>query len=147
MALTETRRTTKVDGGAIPHRLSIPVAGGETLFQGGMVCVDANGNLNPAEDLAGLKRVCGVMRKEADNSEGSAGDINGEIDHGAFWFDNNGASVTAGDRFDLCYAISDEGVAILGTGDRPIAGTILDVDASLGVLVLIGAYFAVEPPP
>lgn len=138
MALTAARNTVKADSLPLPSRGSAPLAATTTVFEGGMVCLDTSGRMVPASATAGLSAVVGRASDDYDNDPGAAGAITGEYVPGAFWWDNSGTSVTVADIGSLCYAVDDEAVHRNQSGSRPIAGVILDVDATRGVLVQTG---------
>ena len=68
-ALTSDRNTEY----SLGDLLAIPVAAGERIFAGSLVCADADGYAVPAEDAAGLA-FQGVATSQADNSSGDDGD-------------------------------------------------------------------------
>jgi len=129
MALTAERDTPQMDDVAHQNSFSLPVAAGATIYGGGMVCTDADGRAVPASATAGLSPVVGRAEDDADNALGGAGAINVTVLPGTFRFDNSGTSITIANRFDPCYAVDDEAVHLSDAGGRPLAGTIVDVDA------------------
>jgi len=69
-ALTHDRNTEY----SLGDLLSIPVAAGERIFSGSLVCSNSGGYAVPADDAAGLVFE-GVATEQADNRNGSNGDI------------------------------------------------------------------------
>lgn len=70
-ALTQDRNTEY----SLGDLLAIPVAAGEEIFAGSLVCSNASGYAVPGEDAAGLVFE-GVAAEGVDNSTGSNGDLN-----------------------------------------------------------------------
>jgi len=69
-ALTQDRNTEY----SLGDLLAIPVAAGEEIFAGSLVCSSGAGYAVPAADTAGLKFE-GVATENVDNSGGSDGDL------------------------------------------------------------------------
>ncbi len=69
-ALTQDRNTEY----SLGDLLAIPVAAGEQIFAGSLVCSNASGYAAPAEDAAGLVFE-GVATQRADNRLGGDGDL------------------------------------------------------------------------
>lgn len=117
-----------------------PLAASTKVYAGGLVALNTSGYAVPASADATLV-VDGVAMEQIDNSSGSAGDLNVEVRAGLFWFSNSSAAdeITAGDEGDLCYAADDQTVAKTSSSStRPVAGRVVDVDSSKGVLVYVG---------
>jgi hypothetical protein len=79
----------------------------------------------------------GRAKETVDNSSGSAGDLNVEIEKGIFRFANSSSTdeITRADIGSNCYIVDDQTVAkTSGSSTRSVAGKIFDVD-SLGVWV------------
>jgi len=69
------------------------------------------------------------------------GTLTASVTAGAFWYTNSGTSITVADLYAPCYAVDDEAVhQHSNNGARLIAGVIVDVDATLGVCVLLSPY-------
>jgi hypothetical protein len=150
MALT-TARNTKTQG--MPRTLNPqPVAANTTLHVGGLACLDANGDLVPAQrtgaDNLATLRVWGVVGgllygypgQEPINTSaalipgtslpaGAAGAIKATGDEGTFLFDIGGATIAQKDIGALCYAEDDHTVYLAQDTTRPIAGTIVGLEA------------------
>lgn len=108
-----------------------PVKAGAILYAGGMAAIDASGLAVPAAAVAAL-RVIGRTNQRADNTGGVDGAIRARVDRGIFRFANSASADAIGlkDVGQSCYAVDDQTVALTnGSGARPVAGTIFDVDA------------------
>jgi len=116
-----------------------PVAASTVIYTGALVAFNASGYLTPGAVSAALV-AGGVARDYADNSSGADGDVEIEVWGGLFWVGNG----TGGDEITLahvgspCYYLDDQTVSNNdGTGTRSAAGTILDVNATDGVLIKV----------
>lgn len=110
---------------------AVALAATTTVFEGGMVAVNATGFMVPA-GAAGAKRVIGVARDTYDNSAGDDGDLLGDIERGCSQFDNSAAAdaITNANIGRPCYAVDDHTVALTSNGGARIyAGIIVGVDA------------------
>lgn len=136
-ALTAKRDTRKQVGDPIPPRVGLGMAA-DVGYKGGMAAVNASGYLQAAGQAV-AENVIGRFVDTYDNSGGSPGDINGEVEQGVFrWA--NGDSIAIANIGDPCYASDDQTVAKSdAAGSRPFAGIIVDVD-SQGVWVLQGLF-------
>ncbi len=125
-ALTKDRDTSRRDDA----RYGYPVAASTRLHAGGLVALNASGYAVPASAVSTLT-VMGVAVAPADNSTGAAGDIDVLTEtRGAFKLANDG-SVTRAHVGKKAYAVDDQTVAATdGSGARPVAGIIKDLDAS-----------------
>ncbi len=136
---TSAARDTKQEAGPVRAE-NLPVAASTTIWTGSLVADNNAGYAVPAS-ASGVLIVAGVAQEDVDNSAGSAGDETVELLSGVVARFANSASADAiaiTERYDICYAVDDETVAkTSGTGLRPIAGIVMDVD-STGVWVLVG---------
>lgn len=125
-ALTKDRDTKRRDDMHYSH----PVAASACLYAGGMVALNAIGYAVPASASAALT-VLGVADGYADNRAGADGDLRVSVKVcGAFHLANDG-SIDRTHIGKAAYAVDDQTVAATdGTGTRPAAGTIRDVDAT-----------------
>ena len=125
-ALTKDRDTPRRDDA----RYGYPVAASTRLYAGGLVALNASGYAVPASAVATLT-VMGWSVSPADNSTGAAGDINVLTEtRGAIKLANDG-SITRAHVGKKAYAVDDQTVAATdGSGTRPAAGIIKDLDAS-----------------
>jgi hypothetical protein len=111
--------------------VSLPVAASVKIYAGALVALDSNGNAKPGETATGLLGI-GRAEAQADNSSGSAGDINVEVRKGVFRFENSagGDEITLADIGADCYIVDDSTVAKTdGTSTRSVAGKVFDVDS------------------
>lgn len=138
-ALTAPRNTARIGDTNQPSLFKAPIAASTKLYQGGIVCLNASGLAVPGSVSTTLKAM-GVALKTYDNSSGGASAFNIEARAGVHWF-NSG---TAGDTIAqanvgaLCYIMDDNTVGLTtGGATRSIAGTIVDVDATLGIAVRV----------
>lgn len=125
-ALTADRNTAMRDG----HIVSLPVAASVKIYAGALVALDSSGNAKPGETATGILGI-GRAESQADNSSGSAGDINVEVRKGVFRFENStgGDEITLSDIGSDCYIVDDSTVAKTdGTSTRSVAGKVFDVD-------------------
>lgn len=142
MALTASRNTALRQPSDVK---SFPVAAATTLYQGGIACTNAAGNLVPASTALHLKcvgRIEGDSRSggDCDNSTGAAADKYCDVKKGIFlWANSAGAdAITNAARGQLCYLVDDQTVALTdASGTRSIAGVIEDVETA-GVWVRMG---------
>lgn len=113
--------------------------GTDIVYSGGMVGRSSTGLCVAAQAVAG-QRVLGVAMETVDNSAAASG-VYCEIARGAFWFANSATTDEILDDHlgEVCYAVDDNVVAITRgtTGIRPIAGRVMAIDSTLGVLVEI----------
>jgi len=126
-ALTSDRNTAMRDG----HTVSLPVAASKKIYAGALVARDAGGYATPGAAAAGLRGV-GRAEAQADNSSGQAGDLSVEVRKGVFRFGNSSGAdeITRADIGSDCYIVDDSTVARTdGTGTRPVAGKVFDVDS------------------
>lgn len=134
-ALAKDRNTARRNG----DQYSDPVAASVLIYEGALVCLDASGNATPGATATTLV-ARGVAESRADNSDGSAGDIQVSSRAGVFRFANSAAAdeITRAEIGDTAYIVDDQTVAKTdGTSTRSAAGTVMDVD-SVGVWVKVG---------
>lgn len=106
-------------------RFRDPLAADVHIFKGSMVALNASGNALPAVPTA--TRVRGVALSEADNIDGSAGDVTVDIERGPFLFANAGTNpVTRAHIGTNVYVVDDNTVTSSST-DTIVAGKCLDV--------------------
>lgn len=144
-ALIQERNTLRLDGSgaALPDYLRPGVAASETIWQGGMVAINAAGTAQRPQ-TAGSLACIGRAEIDVNNSLGAANALTVQVGHGAFkWAQGSGAdTITAANLFQKCYAIDDQTVGLTNGysfgSARPLAGIIIQVDADNGVWVLMG---------
>ncbi|NLW49849.1 MAG: hypothetical protein GXY85_03275 [Candidatus Brocadiaceae bacterium] len=104
-ALTSDR----VTGYSLGDLLAIPVAGGECIYCGALVCANADGCAVPAADAAGLVFE-GIATERADNDNGDDGDVHVVVRRrGRFRLDYRGALTQAAMAARVC-AVDDHTV-------------------------------------
>lgn len=120
-------------------KFSLPIAASQTIFQGGLVGINAAGKVvrggGVASGFAGalLGRACASVDSPAVDSEY-------EFEQGVFCFTNNG--LTAADVNGLVFADDDNTVS--ATDTNVIAGLLVRVD-SAGAWVKVGFFgFALD---
>jgi predicted RecA/RadA family phage recombinase len=117
--------------------ISLPLASGASIFTGGMVALNAAGSCVAASDTAALV----IVGRAAAPALYSAGDRYVEVERGVFWYANGSNAVEAADRGQICYVEDDQTVGDRAGTNGVIAGTVEDVDTTLGVLVnMTGQY-------
>lgn len=124
------------------NRLKLPLAAVK-CWQGGMACIDTTAGTYVTNGKASTTLVrIGIFEETVDNSGGAAGDLSATVkldrERIGIWFANSAAgdAITAAQRFQDCYIVDDQTVAKTdATGTRSVAGKVLDVDATKGVLV------------
>jgi hypothetical protein len=141
MAALSAARNTKESGNAGRSLHELPVDAGKVCHQGGIGCLDqADGLAKPGVTATTLVAL-GRIENTADNSGGADGAVKVLIKEGDFWWGNSASSdaIAADDIGKTCYIVDDQTVALTdGTGTRSAAGKVVNVDASLGVLVRMG---------
>lgn len=124
-ATTSDRNTKRRDG----VDFSFPVGAAKTIHVGTIVALNA-GNAEEASTATGLVAV-GVAQELADNSGGSAGDVNVLVRRGVWAFVNSASTdeLTLSDVGSTCYLVDNQTVAKTdGTSTRSEAGVVRDVN-------------------
>lgn len=135
MALTAERDTQRKAG----EQFEYEVAASTTIYAGALVVINASGYAEPGTTATNKKAV-GRCEATADNSSGSAGDINVKVRAGEFQWGNSASAdeITEADVGKFAYIVDDETVAkTSSSGTRSIAGVITAVDSD-GVWVKMG---------
>ena len=130
-ALSADRNTERQDR----VQQEYPVAASTTIYAGSMVCMNATGYAIPAEDTAGLQLV-GVAEEQADNSSGSAGDINVKV-----------RQVGAHEMTASGLTIADEGKPCWISDDQTVSKTPANVFAGIirDYISATSCYLDIEP--
>jgi hypothetical protein len=136
MALTASRNTRRDGGEVTPEKTERIVRNAVQVYQGGMVVADAAGTIVPAGNANGVTQVIG--RAESDVLGDGTRTV--RVTSGCMWYTNTGSSIFADDLYKSCYATDDEAVQLSDAGTLPKAGIIVDIDATLGVCVLMSPY-------
>jgi hypothetical protein len=128
----------------LPEVLSLPMSASLKIWKGGLVAASTAAATKGQAFKAGAslaQQVVGIAIQTVDNSSGAAGVMSINVEAGGFWFANSGG----GDAIDLqhigmpAYVVDDQTVALTdNAGTRLIAGTIVNLDSNLGVLVVVG---------
>lgn len=111
--------------------LNLAVAANVLCYAGGLAALDANGRVTPGATATGLKGI-GRFKDRVDNSTGSAGDLNADVERGCFQYANSSSAdaITEADVGRPCFIVDDQTVAKTdGGGTRSVAGVVADVDA------------------
>lgn len=138
-ALNSARDTSEIVQGA--KYLSLPVKGKTTIYQGGLVALDAEGYAVPGKKAAGLT-AAGRAEETVENT-GADGNLAVRVARGVFVFDNTATAankITQAHILQPCYIEDDQTVTALAAGTS-IAGTVIRVDAD-GVAVETGHVVA-----
>lgn len=136
-ALTGNRDTAAATGAT---SITLPVAANARIYQGAIVVTNSSLYASPAALATGLCAI-GRASAEANNTGGAAGAISIKVDRGMFWYANHGGDpVTLAALNNTCYLLDDQTVTrTSATNTRSPAGRVINVDATRGVLVEIGA--------
>jgi hypothetical protein len=141
MALTKDRNTPSRAGQTFNYPLS-----NVKVYAGSIGCINSSGYLTKGATATGLKCV-GRINEQVDNSAGSAGDLNAEVENGIFRFANSADAdaIALADVGNVCFIVDDQTVAkTSGSSTRSPAGIIEDVDTD-GVWVRMGQDALVAP--
>ena len=117
--------------------LSLPVKAQTTIYQGGLVVLDADGYAIPGKKAAGLT-AAGRAEQTIENTGGD-GEQFIRVARGVFVFDNTTTAankITQAHLLKPCYIEDDQTVTALADG-ASAAGMVIHVDAD-GVAVEIG---------
>jgi hypothetical protein len=150
MSLSAARNTRFL--GQYERLMHQPVEAATTLYVGGLVALDANGYLVPAQDTGSeslatliVYGICsgtylGYPGQNPVNTTsmlipgtnlpaGTAAAISAECFTGIALLDIGGSSITQDDIGKLCYAEDDHTVYLAQDTTRPVAGTIVGLEA------------------
>lgn len=126
-ALTSDRNTEY----SLGDLLSIPVAAGERIFAGSLVCSNADGQAVPASDGAGLVFE-GIATAQVDNRNGSDGDLSVVVRRrGRFKLDYRGA-ITQAAQSARAFAVDDHTVDAADDVTNDVLVGIIDKVESAG---------------
>ncbi len=117
--------------------LSLPVKANTTIYQGGIVALDADGYAIPGKKAAGLT-AAGRAEETVENT-GEDGEQSICVARGVFVFDNTATAankITQAHLLKPCYIEDDQTVTALATG-ASAAGIVIRIDED-GVAVEIG---------
>ena len=141
-ALTKERDTPEIANGG--KRLSLPMAGSTTIYQGAMVALNADGFAIPAKKAAGL--TAAGRAEETVSNPGSDGAVSVRVARGIFVYANSASGkISAANVLKPCYMEDDQTVTATATGSS-VAGLVIRVDES-GVAVETGTGLTVPAAP
>ena len=125
-------------GQASPVQIMVPVVASKNIFMGQMVAlVTASGYATDPGSTTNA--VMGVAEADAKNSAGSSGDMSVNLRQGQFYFPQHATHVLGVTNVGgPCYASDNHTVSDDPT-DGPVAGIVLGIDATMGVLVHVDA--------
>lgn len=139
-ALTASRDTKQKAIEMLTRAIGLfPMNGGSKVWQGGLVGLNAEGNLVPMTTTTGLKCV-GRSEESIDNTAGADAAVSAKVKPGCFRWANSSAGdlIAQTEVGAICYAVDDQTVAkTSGTGTRSLAGIVHSVDSD-GVWVISG---------
>lgn len=154
IAATAVRDTNRTGFDPLLRNLAEPVSAAVNCRQGGIACRSLTGAtagyVKPGVTALGLE-VLGIFVESFDNTAGTYGGSSADvtvgrtlvkIQSGSEWmFNSTGPDLIAQANVGaVCYLVDDQTVALTSNGNtRSPAGIIMGVDATLGVLVLMGA--------
>lgn len=131
--LTDARDTTEIAQGA--RYLGLPVKANTTIYQGGIVALDATGMAVPGSKSAGL--TAAGRAEETVQNTGADGDATIRVKRGVFVYDNSTANpVTAAHLMKDCY-LEDDCTVCSSSDGSSVAGKVIRVDPD-GIAVEIG---------
>lgn len=139
-ALVSERLITAQKGSrALLDEYEIDIAANVKCFAGGLMVLDAAGNVRPGYSALGLVAV-GRCEETKDNSGGAAGALKVRVRAGCFYLANSASTdaLTSADVGSECYIVDDQTVARTSGGTRSRAGVVVEVDAG-------GVWVAVAP--
>lgn len=125
-ALAANRNTPRIER----NKRVFPVAAATKIYAGAQVGVNASGYAVPITTATGLKGA-GRAAHLADNSGGTAGAIDVEVELGTFRYENSASAdlITKADIGADAYGVDDQTVAkTSATSTRSVVGKIHDVD-------------------
>jgi len=127
-ALSDNRATDSRNEG---NKIGYPVAASTTIYAGSIVMIDEAGYARPAASRAGLCGAVGVAVAKVDNSSGSAGDLDVQVQSGEFKF--AGTTLSQADVGKVVYAEDDQTIDNTRGVNEATAGILTEyVSASVG---------------
>ena len=96
----------------------------DICYAGGLAMINAAGFAQPATAEAGNAGCVGVFLKTVDNSGGSAGDLDVEVEEGDFLFD--AASIVQGNLGEVMYASDDQTFDETQGANEPQVGQLVE---------------------
>ena len=129
-ALTKERDTPEISNGG--RRISLPVKGGATIYQGALVALE-DGFAVPAKKAAGL--IAAGRAEETASNPGADGAVSVQVSRGIFVYANSAAAadkVSAAHLLQPCYIEDDQ--TVTAAAGSSVAGLVIRVDEN-GVAV------------
>ena len=133
-ALTKERDTPEIANGG--RRVSLPVKGGTTIYQGALVALE-DGFAVTAKKAAGL--IAAGRAEETVSNPGADGAVLVNVSRGIFVYANSAAAadkVSEAHLLQPCYIEDDQTVTAAAAGSS-VAGLVIRVDEN-GVAVEVG---------
>ena len=133
-ALTKERDTPEIANSG--RRVSLPVKGGATIYQGARIALE-DGFAVPAAKAAGL--IAAGRAEETIANPGADGAVSVQVSRGIFVYANSAASadkVSEAHLLQPCYIEDDQTITAAAAGSS-VAGLVIRVDES-GVAVEVG---------
>ena len=134
-AATDNRTIHQVAVGVISE-MQMPIYLSTTILEACMVS-SSSGYAVSATSSSGA--VMGVSKAKAVETSGASGGANVNLLCGAFWMNNGSAAITQANVGSPCYVEDNQTVGTSNGGS--VAGCVLAVDATMGVLVGIHPMF------
>ncbi len=132
--LTKERDTPEIANGG--RRVSLPVKGGTTIYQGALVALEDDFAV-PAKKAAGL--IAASRAEETASNLGADGAVSVQVSRGIFVYVNSAVAadkVSEAHLLQPCYIEDDQTVMAAAAGSS-VAGLVIRVDES-GVAVEVG---------
>jgi hypothetical protein len=130
-ALTENYDAERKDGILITY----PVAAGETIYKGAIVCLDSDGYLVPGSDATGYSFV-GISYEKADNASGADGDVTARVWKVGTYVLVSDFAAGQDDVGSEVYVVDDNTVST-STTYSVVCGTIVEIISSSSVRIRI----------
>lgn len=137
MAATTTDRNSPAL--YIQRELSpVPIAAGQVIPAGVMVCLNASGEAVNASDTAGLV----MWGRSAHRGDQPAGDTHIVCERGVFLFANNAGAIVQADVGKLALVVDNQTVTDAATTNNIGAGYIEEVSAAGVAIAMLGGKVA-----
>ena len=124
-------------GSSVQRNSGYPVADNVLIYQGALVGLDASGNAIPASATA--KRIVGIAQQRVDNTVTghAAGALTIMPMLGVYGMNQTGTTITKAYFGATVYAADDNTVSLSSSlGTLPVAGTVVDVDSTTGLVMV-----------
>lgn len=148
MAALSAARLTKSRLTKESRTNSYTVAASTQIWAGGLVAIDANGDIIPATLAANAITVVGRALESVDNTSGSAGDLSCDVEANIVLAYANSAGadeITAVEIGKICFIVDDQTLAKTdGGATRRAAGYVRQVDSDGVWIEVTGNFIAVS---